>query len=137
MKKFNDPVYVKFMRSEFKKLKRTPEFFKWRKTQLVYIQKRQCAWCRRKISKGSKNIHVVHAFPIDCGGTNSFDNLVISHIMCDAKKIFGLGQVPQWILKNRREYELNALRREQQRVFDECVERHEQEKLANRISKII
>ena len=82
-------------RRAFEMLKTTKEFKKWKREQL-YIQGYKCAWCRQKINKGEIT-HTDHCLPLYHGGTNSYNNLVVSHVSCNLEKWIRIDGMPEWV----------------------------------------
>lgn len=89
-------------RREFEKLKTTKQFKKWKREQL-YIQRYRCAWCMGKIVKGEVT-HTDHCLPLYYGGTNSYDNLVVSHAKCNIEKWIRIDGMPEWVKQAKIKY---------------------------------
>jgi len=128
-----DIINIKKTRANFNKLKNTPEFAEWKKYQFG-VQMGKCAWCEMKLSKKFTNVHIDHALPIFHGGTNSYNNLVLSHAKCNMQKWIRVDAVPQWIVNRRSKLErrrnIKPLIAEQWRVFREAQDIEVQTELA-------
>jgi hypothetical protein len=85
-------------KEEFAKLKDTREFQVWRNNQFS-AQYKKCAWCKQSIDR--KPTEVDHIIPLWVGGSNEWENLVLSCPDCNAKKGSSVGYArPKWIKAN-------------------------------------
>ncbi|TMD69891.1 MAG: HNH endonuclease [Chloroflexi bacterium] len=126
-----DIIYAVIMRARFNRLKQTPEFKKWKRTQ-YFIQGEKCAWCSELMPRDFKDVHVDHAMPLFHGGRNEYDNLVLAHRKCNMEKWIRIDAVPQWILNRKRKYEMHLLRQQQRIIYNKVTEQilqEEQEEL--------
>lgn len=103
---YNDPYQERSIglqrRKEFEKLKRSNGFPHWRNRQ-EKIQSGRCAWCRYKLKYVV--VHVDHVTPLRFGGTNDYDNLVLSCRRCNIKKYIANNRtVPGWIKENAKKH---------------------------------
>jgi hypothetical protein len=125
---FNDPYgrkkYASIKRKEFERLKRTPEFRKWRKRQLQ-IQKYRCAYCKMLLGK-SIVVHIDHVQPLYCEGKNDFSNLVLACRRCNLRKwISDRYIVPEWVRRSEEQLRINdylrPIRERQRRQMKDAV----------------
>ena len=124
---FNDPYArrftVKNKRSEFEKLKKTPEFRKWKNRQMR-IQKAKCAYCKVDLRKGNIVVHVDHIDPLYFEGTNDFSNLVLSCRRCNTRKWINNRIVrPDWIKERDTTVMLQEQRIKQKKLMRELVDK--------------
>lgn len=121
-------------RVAFEKLKRTKAFQAWREEQYD-IQDGKCAYCGIPLHHKNIVVHIDHIQPLRFGGSNAYENLLLSCRRCNMKKWVATNRVmPEWVKERKIHIEnwkrIREARTEQAQIMKQLVTQELDEQLA-------